>query len=146
MRIFKNNANIGIDEIKAKYKKLPDNFSQTYNYLKRLVLENKNFDPNQKIDGKLWLRELFMQAQSNMPQLNMPLFTLLNMLITCTYLISIIVIDRVGDDLERTENRSVLFWYYHGITTLNTTALVVMDFGFLWFAFWDAFRRIYLMK
>ena len=46
LRIFKNNANIGIDEIKVKYKKLPDNFSQTYDYLKRLVLENKNFDPN----------------------------------------------------------------------------------------------------
>ena len=87
-----------------------------------------------------------MQAQSNMPQLSMPLFMMLNMLITCTYLISVIVIDRVSDDSERTDKRSKFFWYYLGITTLNTTALVFMDFGFLWFAFWDAYRRIYLMK
>ena len=60
MRIFKNNANCEKEEIMRKYKKLPKNFNTTYDYLKRLVLENKNFNPDLKIDGKLWLRELFM--------------------------------------------------------------------------------------
>ena len=60
MRIFKNNANCEKDEIMKKFKKLPKNFDKTYDYLKRLVLENKNFNFDLKIDGKLWLRELFM--------------------------------------------------------------------------------------
>ena len=62
MRIFKNNADRSKEEIMSKTKKLPKNFSETYDYLKRLVLENKNFDLDMKVDGKLWLRELFMQA------------------------------------------------------------------------------------
>ena len=62
MRIFKNNADRSKEEIMNKTKKLPKNFSETYDYLKRLVLENKNFDLDMKVDGKLWLRELFMQA------------------------------------------------------------------------------------
>ena len=46
MRIFKNNAKIEKDEIIEKEKKLPDNFSKTYDYLKKLAFENKNFDPD----------------------------------------------------------------------------------------------------
>ena len=60
MRIFKNNAKIEKDEIIEKEKKLPDNFSKTYDYLKKLAFENKNFDPDFQIDAKLWLRELFL--------------------------------------------------------------------------------------
>ena len=67
MRIFKNNAKVDKKTIMSKFKKLPDNFSVTYDYLKKLVLENRNFDPEFRIDGKLWLRELFLQAQANMP-------------------------------------------------------------------------------
>ena len=67
MRIFKNNAKVDKKTIMNKFKKLPDNFSETYDYLKKLVLENRNFDPEFRIDGKLWLRELFLQAQANMP-------------------------------------------------------------------------------
>ena len=46
MRIFKNNANSSKEEIMSRLKYIPKNFSQTYDYLKRLVLENKNFDPD----------------------------------------------------------------------------------------------------
>ena len=60
MRIFKNNAKIEKAEIMEKEKNLPDNFSSAYDYLKKLAFENKNFDPDFQIDGKLWLRELFL--------------------------------------------------------------------------------------
>ena len=44
MRIFKNNAHLKKEDVIKKYKKLPENFSLSYDYLKKLVLENKNFD------------------------------------------------------------------------------------------------------
>ena len=68
------------------------------------------------------------------------------MLFASSYLITLVILDRVADDSERTDNRSKYFWYYHGIGTFLTFALLAMDAIFLWFAFWDAYRRIYLMK
>ena len=78
--------------------------------------------------------------------MNMPMFFMLNMIIASSHLITMIVLDENSEDPERTENRSKYFWYYHGIAAFNCTALLFMDFLFLWFAFWDAYRRIYLMK
>ena len=34
----------------------------------------------------------------------------------------------------------------YGMPLILQAALLMMDFIFLWFAFWDAYRRIYLMK
>ena len=78
--------------------------------------------------------------------MNLPMFFVLNMIIAFSYLITMIVLDKNSDNPERMENRSKYFWYYHGIAAFNTGALLMMDFVFLWFAFWDAYRRIYLMK
>ena len=81
-----------------------------------------------------------------MPQINLMLFMLLNMLISSSHLIALVVVDKVSDDSERTDNRSKFFWYYHGISAFNNSILLMFDGLFLWFAFWDAYRRIYLMK
>ena len=87
-----------------------------------------------------------MQAQANMPQLNFPFFILLNLFLASVYLVTSVILDRTSDDTERLDNRSKYYWYYHGIGTFLTFALLAMDAIFLWFAFWDAYRRIYLMK
>ena len=78
--------------------------------------------------------------------MSLPKFFVFNMMIASSYLITVTVLDKYSDDPERTENRSKYFWYYLGIATFNISALLMMDFVFLWFAFWDAYRRIYLMK
>ena len=70
----------------------------------------------------------------------------LNMMVTFTYIGSLAILDQTSDDPERTANRSKFFWYYHGIAAVTTLMMVFQDFAFLWFAFWDAYRRIYLMK
>ena len=57
---FKNNCHFDKDTIKRVNKKLPENFDVVYDYFKELVFRNKNYDPKQKIWGKLWMRELFM--------------------------------------------------------------------------------------
>ena len=41
---------------------LPTNFELSYDYLAQLVFVDENFDKNLQIDGRLWLRELFLQA------------------------------------------------------------------------------------
>ena len=41
-----------------------------------------------------------------MPQLNMMFFMLLNMLISSSHLIALVIVDKVSDDSERTDNRS----------------------------------------
>ena len=81
-----------------------------------------------------------------MPQLNLLLFVLLNLFFATLYLVTTVILDKTSDDPERLENRSKYYWYYHGIGTFLTFALLAMDAIFLWFAFWDAYRRIYLMK
>ena len=45
------------------------------------------------------------------------------MLFASSYLITLVILDRVADDSERTDNRSKYFWYYHDIGTFLTFAL-----------------------
>ena len=73
-------------------------------------------------------------------------FGFINLLFGSLYLITSAILDKASDDSERTDNRSKYFWYYNGVAVFLTVALLFMDTIFLWFAFWDAYRRIYLMK
>ena len=76
---------------------MPDNFETIYDHLKELVFVNKNFDPDLFISGRLWLRELFLQAQSVIPSLNFKAFGVLCTLMTSTYFVTLIVNDYVRD-------------------------------------------------
>ena len=61
LEIFKLNNHLTKEEVMLR-SNLPDNFELSYDYLTRLVLTDNNYDWDLKIDGRLWLRELFMQA------------------------------------------------------------------------------------
>lgn len=50
------------EAIKAKHKNLPEEFDMDHAFLSSLIFRDNNYDPNLIIDGKLWLRELFMKA------------------------------------------------------------------------------------
>ena len=41
---------------------MPEEFDMDHKFLTDLMLKNKNFDPDLKLSGKLWLRDLFMKA------------------------------------------------------------------------------------
>ena len=51
-----------------------------------------------------------------------------------------------SDDEERETKRSTLFWVYNGACFLLSYMLSNLNMSFLWYAFWDANRRIYLMR
>ena len=39
-----------------------------------------------------------------------------------------------------------LYWWFNGVCLMLTIAMGIPNCLFLWFAFWDANRRIWLMK
>ena len=48
--------------IRKNHKKLPDEFDMDHEFLSSLIFRDSNYDTELVIDGKLWLRELFMKA------------------------------------------------------------------------------------
>ena len=48
--------------IQRKHKKLPQEFDMDHEFLSSLIFRNSNYETDLVIDGKLWLRELFMKA------------------------------------------------------------------------------------
>ena len=65
LEIFKHCNQLSKEEVML-LPNLPDNFELSYDYLTHLVLKDNNYDWSLKIDGRLWIRELFLQAQANM--------------------------------------------------------------------------------
>ena len=97
VKIFKLNQDMTKEQIMVKYKNLPDNFETIYDHLKEVVFVNKNFDPDLFICGKLWLRELFLQAQNVVPSLNFKAFGVLSLLMTCSYFVTLVATDYVRE-------------------------------------------------
>lgn len=59
---FKHKRIYDKNEIRKHAKKLPTDFEETFDFLTKLVLRDKNFDHNRKIPGDLWVRELYMKG------------------------------------------------------------------------------------
>ena len=49
-------------------------------------------------------------------------------------------------DEERDTKRSIKFWIFNIACFLNSIQMLMINGMFLWFALWDANRRIYLMR
>ena len=81
------------EAIRARHKKLPEEFDMDHDFLSSLIFTDNNYDPNLVIDGKLWLRELFMKAQTNIKQLNIPIYVILCFLISASYPAATIILD-----------------------------------------------------
>ena len=98
-----------------RVKQLPENFEMIYDHLKELVFVNDNYDPNLQVSGKLMLRELFMQAQNIIPDINYKLFTAFNMILVGSYFFTQLIYDYVRDknDIEDQKERSLSYWIYH---------------------------------
>ena len=62
---FQHNHIFEKDEIRKRHRRLPDEFDMDHTYLKKLVFRDDNYEAGQYVEGKLWLRELFMKAQTN---------------------------------------------------------------------------------
>ena len=67
LKIFKLNQDCSKQVIIEKHSNLPNEFGIIYDYLQDLMYRNKNYDPNLEVNGRLWLRELYIQAQNTIP-------------------------------------------------------------------------------
>ena len=115
------------------------------------MLRDNNYEPEFRLPGSLWMRELFMKAQTNILQLNMPIFLSTALLLSSSHLIATLVFDSKKEDWdwidsERDTDRTIKWWVFNLTIVMNTFIFTVLQALFLWFAFWDANRRIYLMK
>ena len=62
MSEFQHKMNFDKAMIQKKHKKLPQEFDMDHEFLSSLIFRNSNYETDLVIDGKLWLRELFMKA------------------------------------------------------------------------------------
>ena len=69
---------------------MPEGFDMDFKFLQSLIFREKNYDENLVIDGKLWIRDLFLKAQTNMTLSNIPI-NLLNILTAASYFIAAVV-------------------------------------------------------
>ena len=68
----------------------PDNFDLNHEFLQKLTLvDDKEYQSNQ-IDGRLWLRELFLSQQSNAIQVPLLSMMILSILLSLTWFIDVL--------------------------------------------------------
>ena len=84
--------------IKSNNNKRPDEFDIDHEFLTKLFFRDGNYDADLELSGKLWLRDLFMKAQTNILQVNNGLYLLATLLITGSYLMSTVVFDIYWED------------------------------------------------
>ena len=102
------------EEIRNKMKSTPQNYDMQFDYLTSLIF-NDNKCRNE-LDGRLWLREIFIAAQVNMLQEPYLLIYICCFLLSGSYLIGVLVCDAVQDD--RDTDRPMIFWIYNGLLIL----------------------------
>ena len=81
--------------------------------------------------------------------MNNGLYLFAVLFITGSYLISTVVFDIYWEDWTgepRETEKHPLFWYYNVSCLAGTIWLGFANSIFLWFSFWDANRRIWLMR
>ena len=90
-----------------------------------------------------------MKAQTNILHLNIPLFILINMLLAAVYPMTVAALDSKWvdwSDEDRDTSRSSRFWLFNGLCFVTSLIMLLLNGILLWFALWDANRRIYLMR
>ena len=87
----------------------PDNFDLNHEFLQKLTLvDDKEYQSNQ-IDGRLWLRELFLSQQSNAIQVPLLSMMILSILLSLTWFIDVL---QPRQDIA-TETRPMYIWVYN---------------------------------
>ena len=69
---------------------------------------------------------------------------LICIILSCSYLASVVWFDWTDED--RDLEKPPLFWWFNLVCITNTLWVSLLNYLFLWFAYWDATRRIWLMK
>ena len=81
-------------QILASLPAKPENFEQNYGFFKQLILLDKTQCLNDEIDGRLWIRELFLSYQtSTNPQKIFITVPLLSLVFTGSCLIPVIIFE-----------------------------------------------------
>ena len=106
-----------------------------------------------EICGQLWLREMFLKAQTNIPQFSILFYNLTVLLICCSHLIATLVLDYKANDWseleglsERKTDKNLEFWVFHVSCIICTFIYFIANTLFLWYAFWEANRRVMMMR
>lgn len=146
---FQHNLKFDREAILERHKReVPEGFDMDFKFLQSLIFREKNYDENLVIDGKLWIRDLFLKAQTNMTLSNIPI-NLLNILTAASYFIAAVVFYAKQEDWteeERDKEKPEYFWLFNSLCFILIWILGGMNSNLLWFAFCDAKRRIWLMR
>merc|ERR1712151_403587 len=90
-----------------------------------------------------------MKGQTNILQLNQYLFVAIIMVVSSSYMVTALILDWKWEDWnlpERDTDRSLIWWIYNILCIISTTFLAQVNLSFLWAGYWDANRRITIMR
>ena len=76
-------------------------------------------------------------------------YVLIVMTVVGSYLISTVVFDAFWQDWtgeERNTEKPPFYWWFNGFCTFASFQIGTFNILFLWFSYWDANRRIWLMR
>ena len=90
---------------------MPEDFDSIFDFLTTLVLRDNNYEPDFRLPGSLWMRELFMKAQTNILQLNFPLFFIVGLITAGNYMITTLILD---------SERTTMWWVFNVLCLMNT--------------------------
>ena len=119
----------------------------TKDFLRKLTIEDKSYDKNLVIDGKLWLRELFMMTQANQKEIWLIAYSLWMFLTSASYLAGAYILEEYTQFKdERFSERTGRYMPYHILCMLGTWNVNFFNGLFLFYAHKDSSRRIHLMR
>ena len=120
---------------------------QNKKFLEKLTVLDHSYDKELLIDGQLWLRELFMKAQSNQKDMNLTYLGLWVLLTSFSYLIGAILLEKYTDHTdERFSQRTGRYVPFQILTIFGTWNVNFFNGLFLFYAHRDSSLRICLMR
>ena len=131
------------EEFRKTIKKVPENFDEHCNFLTCLIF-NRCTSVHQELDGRLWIREIFMAAQTNTIKQPGILIKIFAFLLSSSYLLGRLICDVILED-RNPSDKPVVFWIYNSLLIVLNIFHNNANFKFLWLGCLDAKRRNYIM-
>jgi hypothetical protein len=129
-----------------------EEFQRDWGFLSNTVFNEKHDDRQTRFDGKLWVQEMFLLAQSYSPKLPKDKMMMAGMMFAILHpvvskMLSVIMAMKMGSDdgMKEKEPMAWLYWVYTLPMIMGNTFYFMMNFQFLVYAQIDIQRRNYQM-
>ena len=119
--------------IRKKLNKEPQHFSLNCEFLRQLNFDTDLSYLQQEYDARLWVREIFLNAQANNAYPPFLLFALFTLILTALH----VILEAVNDEQDKAD----YYWIYNGFAMAFELFFYFINMFFLWIGYADSARR-----